>query len=371
MLIRLTQEVLFDRVLFDNLIVILSVRCEMPSIEAPTNLREFTNRFSTEEACAEYLFELRWPKGFICPRCGTARGHQIGSRATIECANLACRYQASITAGTVLHGTKQQLTTWFHAAYLVSTLTPGISAVQFQQQLGLSRYETAFTILHKLRSAMVAPGRTPLNKEVEVDEGYIGGKEDKRYGRGSLMKNLVACAVELVRWTDKKTRKQRIRAGRLRLRVIPDASAESLVPFVLDSVEKGAIVHTDGWSSYSTLQDEGYDHRPAVQSKGAECMPHLHRILSNIKTWLLGTHHGRVSGKHLQSYLNEYTFRFNRRFWRGPAFARALGLAACADDHPTYESLYQSGDPGGWTHPYTTPKNYTKIQKQKLPEPTG
>lgn len=219
---------------------------------------------------------------------------------------------------------------------------------------------------------MVAPGRTPLSGEVEVDEGHIGGKEDGRHGRGSLTKSLVACGVELVRWTDKKTGKLRIRTGRVRLRVVPNASAESLVPFVRDSVEKGAIVHTDRWPSYSTLKDEGYDHRPVVQSKDAECMPHVHRILSNIKTWLLGTHHGRVCGKHLQAYLNEYTFRFNRRFWRGPAFIRTLGLAACADDRPTYESLYHSGDPGGWIHPYTMPYNCsTKIEDKDFPASTG
>ncbi len=250
-----------------------------------------------------------------------------------------------------MHRSKQDLVTWFHAAYLVSTLTPGISAVQFQRQLGLSRYETAFTMLHKLRSAMVAPGREPLHGEVEVDDGFIGGAEAGHPGRGALSKALVACAVELVRWTDKKSGAHRVRTGRVRLRSIPDASAGSLIPFVLESVKKGTIVHTDGWSSYAGLAKEGYDHRPVSQSKDQQYMPHVHRIFSNIKTWLLGTHHGRVSKKHLQAYLNEYTFRFNRRFWRGPAFHRALGLATQVTDWPTYESLYHSGISGGWTHP--------------------
>ena len=344
----------------------------MSTAKAPTNLREFTARFSTEEACVEYLFDLRWPNGFVCPRCGSVRGHQIISRGKIECTNPLCRYQVSVTAGTIMHRTKQDISSWFHAAYLVSTLTPGISAVQFQKQLGISRYETAFNMLHKLRSAMVDSGRTPLKGEVEVDEGYIGGEESGRPGRGALTKSLVACAIELVKSIDKKSGKLRIRTGRVRLRVVPDASAESLIPFILDSVEKGAIVHSDGWPSYSALKDEGYDHRPIVQTKGSECMPHIHRIISNVKTWLLGTHHGRVSKKHLQAYLNEYTFRFNRRFWRGPAFVRALGLAVCTDDHPTYEKLYNSGEPGGWVHPYTMPTNRSKkMSGQEVPAATG
>ena len=318
----------------------------------PNNLREFTERFSSEEACTRYLFECRWPDGFVCPRCGTTKVYPIERRMRFECAKPKCRYQVSVTAGTIMHRTKQDLVTWFHAAYLVSTLTRGISAVQFQRQLGLSRYETAFTMLHKLRSAMVASDRELLHTEVEVDDGYIGGEESGRPGHGALSKALVVCAVELVRWTNKKSGKDRVRTGRVRLRTIPDASAESLIPFVRESVEKGAIVHTDGWPSYIELSNEGYDHRPVIQGNEREYMRHVHRIFSNVKTWLLGTHHGRVSKKHLQAYLNEYTFRFNRRFWRGPAFHRALGLASRTTHWPTYNSLYRSGEAGGWTHPY-------------------
>ena len=319
----------------------------------PTTLPEFAARFSSEEACADFLFKIRWPDGFVCPRCGSAGGYPLAGRRTIECANSACRYHASLTAGTVMHGSKQDLRAWFWAVYLVTSLTPGISAVQFQRQLGLSRYETAFNMLHKLRSALVAPNRDPLQAEVEIDEGYIGGEEEEHPGRGTVTKALVVCAVELVRWTDKKSGEGRVRTGRVRLRILPDASAASLVPFVRDSVEPAALVHTDGWPGYGSLGKLGYDHRPVVQGRGknAKYMPHVHRIISNLKTWLLGTHHGRIDPKHLQAYLNEFTFRFNRRFWRGPAIERALTLAVQTADRPTYRSLYEAGTDAGWNHP--------------------
>ena len=233
----------------------------------PTTLPDFAARFSSEAACADFLFNIRWPDGFVCPRCGSAGGYPLAERGTIECANSACRYHASLTAGTVMHRSKQDLRVWFWAVYLVTSLTYGISAVQFQHQLGLSRYETAFNMLHKLRSALVAPGRDPLQGEVEIDEGYIGGEEEERPGRGAVTKSLVVCAVELVRWTDEKSGKDRVRTGRVRLRVVPDASAESLVPFVRDSVQPGALVHTDGWPSYGSLGKLGYDHRPVVQGR--------------------------------------------------------------------------------------------------------
>ena len=253
-----------------------------------------------------------------------------------------------------MHRSKQDLRTWFWAAYLVTTFTPGISGVQFQRQLGLLRYETAFNMLHKLRAALVAPGREQLHNEVEIDEAYIGGEEKGRQGRGAETKALVVCAVELIRWVDKKAQ-PRTRTGRIRLQVIPDASIASLVPFVMQNVEKGAIIHTDGWRSYNPLKQEGYDHRPLVQGKGedAKYMLHVHRIFSNLKTWLLGTHHGAVNPKHLQAYLNEYTYRFNRRDWRGPAFLKALGLATQPEGWPTYDHLYHAGELKGWSHPYS------------------
>jgi transposase-like protein len=281
----------------------------MAEATAPTTLVEFASRFATEEACAEFLFKMRWPEGVVCP----TRGYQVSGRRTVECAGPSCRYQCSVTAETVMHGTKQDLRTWFWAACLVSTLTAGISTVPFQREMGIARYETAFNILHKLRAALVAPGRDPRTDEVEVDEAYVGGEEEGRPGTGTASESLVACAVVLRRWRT-KAGKMRVRTGRAPLRVVSDASAESLLPFVVDSIAKGAIVLTDGWPSYQSLRKEGFDHRPVAQGsrENAKNLPHVHRIISNLKTWLMGTHHGRVERQRLQAYLNEYTFRFNR-----------------------------------------------------------
>jgi transposase-like protein len=324
----------------------------MSHTDTPTTILDICRHFSTENACIDYIIQMRWPEGFVCPKCQSINGYLLTNRPKIECSNPKCRYQISATAGTIMHRSKQDLRVWFWGAYLVSTLTPGISASQFQKQLGLSRYETAYNMLHKLRSALVAPERELLINEVEVDEAYIGSEEKGRPGRGSEKKVLVVCAVELVRWIDKKTGDERVRSGRIRLRSIVDASADSLVLFVKENVKKGSIVHTDGWLGYSPLPKEEYDHRPVVQGQGEDAvyMLHVHRIFSNLQTWLLGTYHGAVRKKHMQSYLNEFTYRFNRRFWRGPAFKRALSLATKAECWPTYDSLYKAGEPDGWKH---------------------
>ena len=249
----------------------------------------------------------------------------MDGKRLIECAN---GHKVSLTAGTVLHGSRQDLITWFHAVLFISTLTPGISALQFQRQLGLKRYETAFQMLHKVRSSLVAPGRELLHREIEVDETFIGGKDPDRDGRGGD-KVLVVGGIEVRPFSQAKTGKRGERSGRLRLRVVADASANSLAGFVEQEIERGAIVHTDGWDGYRRLTRSGYVHDRTVQGKGRKAihiLPHIHRVFSNLKAWLQGTHHGRIEPKYLQAYLDEYTFRFNRRFWPGPAFLRALTL---------------------------------------------
>lgn len=293
------------------------------ALNPPKSLQEFTRHFSTETDCEEFLFLVRYPEGFVCPRCAVDRGWSLDGKRLMECAN---GHKVSLTAGTILHGTHQDLLTWFYAAFFISTLTPGISALQFQRQMGLKRYETAFQILHKVRSTLVAPDRELLHSEVEVDETFVGGKDPDRDGRGGD-KALVVGAVEVIPFSDPKTGSIRHRSGRLRLRMVENASASCLVGFVQQEVEPGAIINTDGWDGYRPMERSGYHHNRIVQGKGREAipiLPHIHRVFSNLKTWILGTHHGRVEKKYLQAYLNEFTFRFNRRFWPGPAFLRAL-----------------------------------------------
>ena len=219
-----------------------------------------------------------------------------------------------------MHKTHLPLSLWFWSAYLVSTHAPGISALQLRRQLGITRYETAWMILHKLRRAMVAPEREPLRGEVEVDEGFLGGRDtDLRGGRQRDGKPLVGVAVE-VRGTG---------SGRLRLQLLPDASSASLTRFVSSTVAAGAIVHTDGWQGYSGLHAAGFDHQPRKQRARYPdrqfLLPRAHRAISNLKTWLQGTHHG-VSPKHLPVYLDEFVFRHNRRRTPLAGFQTLLGL---------------------------------------------
>jgi transposase-like protein len=256
------------------------------------------------------------------------------------------------------------LSTWFWGAYLVTTQTPGQSALQFQRQLGITRYETAFQMLHKLRAGMVRPDRDAVGGPypVEVDETLVGGRT-RGEGRGVHHKATVVGAVEVRRrregkgraaegrleHTECKPSKRMTYAGRLRLRLVPGRDADSLTAFVKENVAKGSVVRTDDWRGYDGLPGMGYTHEPVVlggDSKKAEAhLPMIHLVFSNLKTWLIGTHHG-VSQQRLPAYLNEYVFRFNRRFYPMTAFHSVLGLAARALP-PTYEALYR----GEWVHP--------------------
>jgi transposase-like protein len=286
----------------------------------PRSIVDFQQRFPDDAACLDYLAASRWPEGFRCPACGNQRAWVLERRHLWECSE--CHHQASVTAGTVMHGTHTPLRLWFWAAYLVATHTPGISAVQLQRQLGISRYETAWLILQKLRRAMVAPEREPLRDEVEVDETLVGGRREGRHvARRHGEKALVGVIVE-VRGPG---------SGRLRLEVLPDASGDTLTPWVGALVAPGAIVHTDGWKGYKGLAGAGYDHRPRLQRRdhpdAQKLLPRAHRATSNLKTWLQATHRG-VSPGHLQVYLDEFVFRHNRRRTPMAAFQTLLGLGA-------------------------------------------
>jgi transposase-like protein len=329
----------------------------------PTTLPDFQRVFPDPQACATYLEKLRWPDGFACPKCGVlAEPYRFAARPhVLRCRS--CQSDVSLTAATVMDHTHTPLSTWFWAAYLVTTQTPGQSAVQFQRQLGLSRYETAYQILHKLRAGMVRPDRDTIGTEhpVEVDECLVGGKT-KGEGRGVHHKALVIGAVEVRPRKAKEPElpggrptKRSIYAGRLRLQVIRDRKAPSCQEFVRDNVTAGARVKTDGWTGYDNLTTMGYSHDGVtLEGDGAktdEHLPMIHIVFSNLKSWILGTHHG-ISAKHLQSYLNEYTFRFNRRFYPMTAFNSVLGLAVKTVP-PTYESLYS----GVWVHPGGQPQS--------------
>jgi transposase-like protein len=299
----------------------------------PRSLKEFQARFRDEPACRAYLAACRWPEGYRCGRCGHTRAFELTRRALWQCKS--CGYQTSVTAGTVLHRARMPLTLWFWAAYLVTTHTPGLSALQLQRQLGIDSYETAWAMLHKLRRAMVRPDREVLKEKVEVDEAYIGGPEAGLKGGRQLVDKVVVVGAVEVRGKA---------SGRVRLQVVPDASAPSLTGFVAGNVAPGAVVLTDGWGGYAPLRSMGYRHRPKTQgrdpTRAGKILPRVHRVFGNLQTWLRGTHHG-VGNQHLQVYLDEFTFRFNRRRTPMAAFQTLLGLATLRGP-TTYDMLYGS-----------------------------
>jgi len=320
----------------------------------PTSLPDFMAIFPSEDACSDYLFKLRWPDGFKCPACPSREGYWLRTQRKLECKQ--CGKHTYLTAGTVFHKTHTPLKTWFLAAYLVTSHTPGMSATQAQFQLGLRRYETAFQILHKLRAAMVNPGREPLHGEIEVDETFVGGQAVGGKGGRSTNDNkaIVVGAVE------RRYRKEgvaakggrRFYAGRLRMRIIPDTTAKSLTHFVQDHIDEGTFVLTDAWGGYNHLSSRGYQHEPMVEGdprNASKILPLIHLEFSNLKTWLLGIHHGRVEHQHLQAYLNEFCFRHNRRFWKDAAFLSLLKLAI-GHKPQTYENLYRADELGRNIH---------------------
>ena len=303
----------------------------MVDAEYPRTLGEFDRWFATEDDCREYLVKVRWPSGFRCPQCSSDKAW-LTKRGLMHCKG--CEHQTSITAGTIFHGTRSPLRVWFQAMWWVTAQKNGASALGLQRILGLGSYETAWTWLHKLRRAMVRPGRDRLSGEVEVDETFVGGVEEGGGRRHIGKKALVAIAVE-IRGTA---------LGRVRLQRVLDSSAESLLPFVRAAVAPGSRVITDGWSAYRGLTATGYSHEQQVgrgRDEPADALlPRVHRVASLLKRWLLGTHQGRPERAHLPYYLDEFTFRFNRRTsrHRGLLFYRLLQQAVAVAPVP-YERL--------------------------------
>lgn len=292
-----------------------------PGRDFPRSYAELRAWFPDDDACLDYLEWLRWPGGFVCPRCGTPGTWRMGD-GRFWCER--CRRRVSVTAGTVFHRTRTPLTVWFATAWYMTSSKNGVAASTLHRLLGFGSYQTAWTMLHRFRTAMIRPGRDRLTGVVEVDETLFGGVKSGKRGRGAAGKILVAIAVEVYEPKG---------FGRCRLRTISDAKATSLGSFLRDSVEPGSTIVTDGLISYPTATGTDYEHRPLVVagsgSTASSLLPGVHRVASLAKRWLLGTHQGAVRGDHLQAYLDEFAFRFNRRksAFRGLLFRRLLEQA--------------------------------------------
>jgi len=289
---------------------------------------DFERRFATDEACRDYLGALRWPEGFVCPRCQAKKGWKM-TRGLWLCGD--CRHQASVTAGTIFQDSHLPLSLWFRAMWYVTSQKNGTSALAIQRLLGLGSYKTAWALLHKLRRAMVRPGRDRLQGTVEVDEAYWGGEEAGMIGRKTEEKALIVVAAE----------EDGAGIGRIRMRRIATPDRANLHGFIRAVIEPGSTVRTDGLQAYRRLT--GYRHDRQVQRRqppDEHLLPRVHRVISLLKRWLLGTHQGAVAQDYLDYYLDEFTFRFNRRTSRsrGKLFYRLAQQAVQVSPVP-FDSL--------------------------------
>lgn len=286
----------------------------------PKTLMEFEKQFSDESACRAYIMHMKWPQGFQCPRCGHQQAWPVRGML-FQCT--ACDHQASVIKGTLFQGSHLPLTLWFRAMWWVTSQKNGTSALGLQRVLGLGSYKTAWAMLHKFRRAMVRTGRERLAGRIEVDETFVGGVEEEKRGRKIASKALVVIAAQ----------EEGPGVGRIRMQRITDASAHTLQAFVKANIEPGSIVHSDGWEGYTGLHNCGYRHEVSKlnQATGSaiKLLPRVHRVVSLLKRWLLGTHQGAVSKDQLDYYLDEFTFRFNRRTsrYRGKLFYRLMQQA--------------------------------------------
>ena len=294
----------------------------------PKTILDFTTQFPNDEVCLKYLIQNRWPDGFVCPTCQQSGGWWLEKYQRFECKK--CHRHISPLSGTLMHRSHLPIHIWFWAAYLMTTHTPGISAVQLQRQLGISKVDSAWFLLHRLRQGMVRTDREPLKGVVEADETHVGGPAKGRKGRGvreAATKTLVAGAVEIVSFQNKKGELEE-KAGRVRMEILRSADGENIGKFLKKNVATGSTVKSDGWKGYSEKALKGYNHISQIQGSpehAKELAPHIHRVFSNLKSWLIGIHHG-VEPKYLQSYLDEFVFRFNRRAYPMSAFRSLLEI---------------------------------------------
>lgn len=289
----------------------------------PKDFQEFLSQFKTDDDCWDYIFWIKWPNGFICPNCKSSK-YWLTIDKTIHCSN--CESETTVTSGTIFHKTRKPLLLWFHIMWWIVAQKTGASANNLKDFMGFGSYETAWAWLHKLRRAMVRPMRDKLTGEVEVDETYIGGieKGNENKGRGAETKVLVVVATECIG-------KQ---IGRVRFQIIDEASTENLSSFIEENIQEGSTVITDGWPGYSYLTNSSkykYEKKVILGSgkQAHELLPHVHLVDSLVKRWINGTHQGNISTKHLQYYLDEFAFRFNRKLstYRGKLFFRLMQQA--------------------------------------------
>ncbi len=303
----------------------------MAGRDYPRSWPEFESFFPDEDACLAYLERRRWPEGFRCPICGGTQAWRT-NRGLWLCG--ACRRQTSVTAQTLFAGTRTPLRQWFAAIWQLVSQKQGLSALGMQRAMGLGSYKTAWAHLHKLRRAMVRPGRDLLGGLVEVDAGYVGGREVGMAGHQTEDKSPVVVAVEVREGAKREV------AGRVRLSRVEPLTRPGLEAFIAEAVAPGASVRTDGWNAYQGLPGLGYRHlaiKISPTGKPASApMPHVHRVLALLKRWLLGTHQGSVAPHQLDYYLDEFSFRFNRRHCRHPGllFYRLVQAAAVTEPIP-------------------------------------
>lgn len=304
----------------------------------PKDFQEFLAQFKSEDDCWNYIFALRWPNGFICPKCSKDK-YWMTEQKLIHCCS--CGYQASVTGGTIFHGTRKPLLLWFHIMWWVAAQKTGASANNLMDFMGFGSYETAWAWLQKLRRAMVRPDRDKLSGIVEVDETFIGGKEigAGKQGRGAETKIQVVVATECIG-------KQ---IGRVRFKCIPDASGEYLLQFIEENIEHGSTIIIDGWTGYNSLSNfEYFKHEIKVIAGSGkvahELLPHVHLVDSLVKRWINGTHQGNISPKYLSYYLDEFAFRFNRKLstYRGKLFYRLMQQAVDTPPQPFNEITKQT-----------------------------
>lgn len=330
----------------------MPIESEQPSLqnalpEYPLTLLDFQRMFPDETACLRYLEKIRWPDGFVCGKCATVgEPFRLSSHPRkLKCRS--CQHLESVTADTVMHRSKSSIHVWFWAAYLVATQTPGISALELKKKLGIKRYETAFQILHKLRDTMLRPGRDKIGAEwpVELDVVFVGGKTRSGVqGKTDQVPVIIAVEIRRQEIRDDNTNKiiKRALAGRIRIQQLPNKTAAAVDQFVSDSIAPGATITSDDGNEFTNLISLGYKHRPVPmrgdRDKMDSYLPMVSRVTANLKTWIDGTFHG-VRNHHLQAYLNEFMFRFNRRFFRAVSFLSLLGLGVLRQGL-TYREVY-------------------------------